>query len=115
MARRSRLYRGYRRRLQPISRNEAPLHFDGYNRLDLLPGKNPKSVRTDFVYFYDDGDLVGYRHESRKAVFGNRKSRAASPCLQIVQGRICTNQKIDGTISKLGVQIGETDLARSQS
>src|SRR3984885_14741724 len=43
------------------------VHLDGYNQLDYLTGKNPKSARTDFAYFDDDGDLVGYRHENWKA------------------------------------------------
>jgi arylsulfatase len=49
------------------------VHLDGYNQLDLLTGKNPKSARTDFAYFDDDGDLVGYRHENWKAVFEEQK------------------------------------------
>ena len=49
------------------------VHLDGYNQLDYLTGKNPKSARTDFAYFDDDGDLVGYRHENWKAVFEEQK------------------------------------------
>jgi arylsulfatase A-like enzyme len=34
-------------------------HLDGFNQLDYLTGKSPKSARTEFAYFNDDGDLDG--------------------------------------------------------
>jgi arylsulfatase A-like enzyme len=49
------------------------VHLDGYNQLDFLTRKNPKSARTDFAYFDDDGDLVAFRHGDWKAVFQEQK------------------------------------------
>jgi len=45
------------------------VHLDGYNQLPYLTGQQPKSNRTDFAYFNDDGVLVAYRHGDWKAVF----------------------------------------------
>jgi arylsulfatase A-like enzyme len=55
------------------------VHLDGYNQLDYLTGKNPESERTDFAYFDDDGDLVGYRHGDWKAVFEEQKKPGGFP------------------------------------
>jgi arylsulfatase A-like enzyme len=49
------------------------VHLDGYNQLDYLTGTSQTAPRTDFAYFDDDGDLVGYRHENWKAVFEEQK------------------------------------------
>ena len=49
------------------------VHLDGYNQLDNLTGKDKASLRRDFAYFDDDGDLVAYRHEDWKAVFAEQK------------------------------------------
>ena len=55
------------------------VHLDGYNQLDHLIGKNSKSARTDFAYFDDDGDLVGYRNGDWKAVFEEQKKPGGFP------------------------------------
>ena len=49
------------------------VHLDGYNQLPFLTGQQPKSLRTDFAYYNDDGVLVAYRHEDWKAVFCEMK------------------------------------------
>ena len=48
-------------------------HLDGYNQLDYLTGKSPKSARTDFYYFNDDGDLVAMRYDDWKVVFSEQR------------------------------------------
>jgi len=48
-------------------------HLDGFNQLPYLIGKSPKSARTQFAYFNDDGDLVAYRYNDWKAVFAEMK------------------------------------------
>ena len=48
-------------------------------RLDFLTGKNPKSARTEFAYFNDDGDLVAYRYNNWKAVFAEQKKPGGFP------------------------------------
>jgi arylsulfatase len=45
------------------------VHLDGYNQLPYLTGQQPKSARTDFYYFDDDGQLVAYRYDDWKIVF----------------------------------------------
>jgi arylsulfatase A-like enzyme len=50
------------------------VHLDGYNQLDYLTGKQPHSARTDFAYFNDDAEMVGYRHGDWKAVFREQLS-----------------------------------------
>ena len=44
------------------------VHLDGYNQMDLLSAKGP-TVRKEFFYFSDDGDLTGLRYNRWKAVF----------------------------------------------
>jgi arylsulfatase A-like enzyme len=51
------------------------VHLDGYNQLPYLSGQQPKSERTEFAYFNDDGVLVAYRHKDWKAVFCEQRSR----------------------------------------
>jgi arylsulfatase len=48
-------------------------HLDGYNQLDYMTGKSPKSARSDFYYFNDDGDLVAMRFDDWKIVFGEQR------------------------------------------
>jgi arylsulfatase len=48
-------------------------HLDGYNQLDYLTGKSPKSARNDFYYFNDDGDLVAMRYDDWKIVFAEQR------------------------------------------
>jgi arylsulfatase len=45
------------------------VHLDGYNQLPYLTGQAPKSARSDFYYFNDDGLLVAYRYNDWKLVF----------------------------------------------
>jgi arylsulfatase A-like enzyme len=45
------------------------VHLDGYNQLPYLMGQQPKSARTEFAYYDDDGVLAAFRHENWKAVF----------------------------------------------
>jgi arylsulfatase A-like enzyme len=48
-------------------------HLDGYNQLDYLSGGSPKSARTEFYYFNDDGDLVAMRYDDWKIVFAEQR------------------------------------------
>jgi arylsulfatase len=50
------------------------VHLDGYNQLPYLTGKQPKSARTHFFYFNDDGDLVALRYENWKVVFMEQRA-----------------------------------------
>ena len=45
------------------------VHLDGYNQLPYLTGQQPKSARTEFYYFNDDGNVVAYRYNDWKIVF----------------------------------------------
>jgi arylsulfatase A-like enzyme len=49
-------------------------HLDGYNQLDYLTGKSPKSARSEFYYFDDDGDLVAMRYGDWKLVFVEQRA-----------------------------------------
>jgi arylsulfatase A-like enzyme len=55
------------------------VHLDGYNQLGYLTGAEKTGPRTDFAYFDDDGDLVGYRHGDWKAVFEEQKKPGGFP------------------------------------
>ncbi len=44
-------------------------HIDGYNLLPYLTGKEKESPRKLFVYFSDDGDVLGLRYDNWKVVF----------------------------------------------
>jgi arylsulfatase len=44
-------------------------HIDGYNLLPYLTGKEKESPRKMFVYFSDDGDVLGLRYDNWKVVF----------------------------------------------
>ncbi|MEK1907312.1 MAG: arylsulfatase, partial [Pseudomonas sp.] len=50
------------------------VHLDGYNQLDYLTGKAPKSAREEFYYFSDDGDLVSMRYRDWKFVFCEQRA-----------------------------------------
>jgi arylsulfatase A-like enzyme len=54
-------------------------HLDGYNQLDYLIGKSPKSAREEFAYFDDDGDLIAFRYKDWKAVFEEQKKPGGFP------------------------------------
>ena len=45
------------------------VHLDGYNQLPYLTGQQPKSARSTFFYFNDDGEVVAYRYDDWKLVF----------------------------------------------
>ncbi len=49
------------------------VHLDGYNLLPYLTGQEPKSPRHEFLYFSDDGDLLGLRYENWKFVFAEQR------------------------------------------
>ena len=44
-------------------------HIDGVNLLDYLTGKATESPRPVFIYFSDDGDVMGVRWDNWKIVF----------------------------------------------
>jgi arylsulfatase A-like enzyme len=48
-------------------------YLDGFNQLDYLTGRSPKSARTEFYYFNDDGDLVAMRYDDWKIVFSEQR------------------------------------------
>jgi arylsulfatase len=45
------------------------VHIDGFNLLPYLTGEVDKSPRQGFVYFSDDGDVLGIRVDNWKIVF----------------------------------------------
>jgi arylsulfatase len=45
------------------------VHIDGYDLLPYLTGEIDKSPRPGFIYFSDDGDLLGIRFDNWKLVF----------------------------------------------
>ena len=49
------------------------VHLDGYNILPWLTGQEPQSPRREFLYFSDDGDLLGLRYENWKFVFTEQR------------------------------------------
>lgn len=51
------------------------VHLDGYNQLAYLTGQQPKSARSEFYYFNDDGEVVAYRYNDFKIVFCERRKR----------------------------------------
>ncbi|MDB5342783.1 MAG: arylsulfatase family protein [Schlesneria sp.] len=50
------------------------VHLDGFNQLPYLTGQDAKSERRDFIYFNDDGELVGLRYENWKIVFMEQRA-----------------------------------------
>ncbi|HYV50855.1 MAG TPA: sulfatase-like hydrolase/transferase, partial [Dongiaceae bacterium] len=53
----------------PVGGKTYKVHLDGFNQLPYLTGKEPQSRRKGFIYFNDDGDLVGLRVMNWKIVF----------------------------------------------
>ena len=49
------------------------VHLDGYNLLPYLTGQEQQSPRREFLYFSDDGDLLGLRYENWKFVFTEQR------------------------------------------
>jgi len=45
------------------------VHIDGYNLLPFLTKEGERSPRKGFIYFSDDGDVVGVRFDNWKVVF----------------------------------------------
>jgi arylsulfatase len=45
------------------------VHIDGFNLLPYLTGEIDKSPRQLFIYFSDDGDVLGIRFDNWKVVF----------------------------------------------
>jgi arylsulfatase A-like enzyme len=62
-----------------VGESTYKVHLDGYNQLPYLTGQQPKSLRTDFAYYNDDGVLVAYRHDDWKAVFCEMKKPGGFP------------------------------------
>jgi arylsulfatase A-like enzyme len=50
------------------------VHIDGYNLLPFLTTKGERSPRQGFIYFSDDGDLVGLRFDNWKVVFMEQRT-----------------------------------------
>ena len=50
------------------------VHLDGYNLVPFLTGQSPGSPRREFVYFSDDGDLVGLRYDNWKFVYAQQRA-----------------------------------------
>jgi arylsulfatase len=49
------------------------VHIDGYNFLPYFTGHEEKGPRPGFIYFSDDGDLVGLRYDNWKFVFAEQR------------------------------------------
>jgi len=45
------------------------VHIDGFNFLPYLTGQEEKGPRPGFIYFSDDGDVLGIRFDNWKVVF----------------------------------------------
>jgi arylsulfatase A-like enzyme len=51
------------------------VHQDGYNQLPYLMGREARGPRREFIYFNDDGDVVGLRFENWKIVFMEQRAQ----------------------------------------
>jgi arylsulfatase len=51
------------------------VHIDGYNFLPHFTGEEEKGPRPGFVYFSDDGDLIGLRYDNWKIVFAEQRKQ----------------------------------------
>ena len=51
------------------------VHIDGYNLLPYLTGEVDTSPRKGFVYFSDDGDVLGLRFDNWKIVFMEQRAQ----------------------------------------
>ncbi len=49
------------------------VHIDGYNFLPYFTGEVETGPRQGFIYFSDDGDLVGLRYDNWKVVFAEQR------------------------------------------
>jgi arylsulfatase len=52
-----------------IGETTYKVHIDGYNLLPYLTGEVERSPRQGFIYFSDDGDVLGIRVDNWKIVF----------------------------------------------
>lgn len=50
-------------------------HLDGYNQLPYLTGEQPAGARKEFIYFNDDGEVVGLRYQNWKFVFAEQRKQ----------------------------------------
>ena len=50
------------------------VHIDGYNFLPYFSGEEEKGPRQGFMYFSDDGELVGLRYDNWKWVFAEQRA-----------------------------------------
>jgi arylsulfatase len=50
------------------------VHIDGFNLLPYLTGEEETSPRKGFVYFSDDGDVLGLRFDNWKLVFMEQRA-----------------------------------------
>jgi arylsulfatase A-like enzyme len=50
------------------------VHLDGYNFLPYLTGQTAEPPRREFLYFSDDGQLVGLRYGRWKLVFAEQRA-----------------------------------------
>ena len=51
------------------------VHLDGKDLTDYMKGKSKTSPRKGFIYFNDDGEVVGLRFDNWKAVFMEQRER----------------------------------------
>lgn len=51
------------------------VHLDGYNFMPHLSGKTDKGPREEFLYFSDDGQLVGIRVKDWKVVYAEQRAK----------------------------------------
>jgi arylsulfatase A-like enzyme len=49
------------------------VHLDGYNLMPWLKGEVAESPRKEFLYWSDDGKLVGLRYTDWKVVFSEQR------------------------------------------
>jgi len=52
------------------------VHIDGYNFLPYLTGQTTESPRHEFLYWSDDGGLVGLRYDRWKMVFQEQRAHS---------------------------------------
>src|SRR5262249_18518793 len=52
-----------------LNGKQFKVHFDGYNLLPFLKGEVKESPRREFLYWSDDGDLMGLRVTRWKIAF----------------------------------------------
>jgi arylsulfatase len=57
-----------------IGEKTYKVHIDGFNLLPYLTGEEDKSPRKGFVYFSDDGDVLGLRFDNWKLVFMEQRA-----------------------------------------